>query len=321
MAGELDADYEVHWTSDTDFYISRTDRVSGEKESLVFARKRLNFSLDFHASDFSLSEKTEYSTGWFFGEQEFLERENPQDDEWDWYIDGKPISYQDGKPLIQNDKFSISIIHTTPQITNPNELRGKIKSFRKGRFSQLGKTKDEVSEGTITISQVRNPAAARFFMTYGEPSITLQLNPSEFAKVVEGLSAGRQFWISLSHFGFDPLLVTKDGHKSLENFYWVPYADPFKEIYDRLKENAGDVYNRLPEAKFGFVVQDIPEQSDEPVVETGIPKEDETAALAQQTLDSLNQQQQLLATLRRSVGFGNFLLFLILIAVATFVFW
>ncbi len=321
MTDELDADYEVHWASDTDFYISRTDRVSGEKESLVFARNRLNFSLDFHASDFSLSEKTEYSTGWYLGEQEFLERENPQDDEWDWYINGEPISYQDGKPLIQNDNPSISIIHTTPRITNPNELRGKIKSSRTGRFSQLGETKDKVTEGTITISQVRNPAPARFFITYGEPSIELQLNPSEFANVVKGLSAGQQFWISLSHFGFRPLLVTKDGHEALVNFYWVPYADPFKEIYDRLKENTGDAFYRLPEAKFGFFVRDIPEQSDDPVVETGIPKEDETAALAQQTLDSLNQQQQLLATLRRSVGFGNFLLFLILIAVATFVFW
>ncbi len=321
MADELDADYEVHWTGDIDFYITRTDRVSGEKENLVFARDALNFSLEFRASDFRLSSKTEYSAGWNFSTEEFGARENPQDDEVDWYIDGEPVNYQDGKPLIPNDKFSISIVHTTPHITRHNELRGNIKSYRTGRFSQLGDTKDEVSEGRINISQASNPAPARLVITYGEPSIELQLNPSEFAKVVEGLSAGRQFWISLSNFLFRPLLVTKDGHKSLENFYWVPYADPFKEIYDRLKKNTGDANERLPEAKFGFVEQDIPEQSDEPVVETDIPKEDETAALTQQTLDSLNQQQQMLASLRRSAGFGNFLLFLILIAVATFVFW
>ena len=330
MADELDADYEVNWTGDTDFSITRTDRKSGAKTNLILARKALNFTLEFHASGFYLGNRTEISGGWDLDNEEFLERDDPQNDGIDWFYEGEPVQYKGGKPLVPHKKHDSEPIHTKAISTRHEDLIGTIKSsgrnqsfnpIRPHSFSKLGSDQDASTEGKIYIKQSVNPVPPRFLViayrdTQVQLEIQLQLDPKDFAGVAKGLSEGRKLWVNLSDFLFQPLLVTEDGLKALEHFYWVPYCEPFKEIYNRLRDKTGDAYHRLPEANFSFMGQYLPEEEEEEEKEfvDEVPTEDMTTTLIQQVSASLNQQQQMLMNLRRSTGFGNFLLFLILLA-------
>ncbi|WP_171124590.1 hypothetical protein [Ruegeria sp. HKCCA4707] len=266
MADELDADYEIHRTGETDFYITRTDRKSGGSENLVLARKRLNFTLEFLASDFRLSE---------------------------------------------NIKL--------PKNTENARLIGTIKSSRSKFFCQLGDGKTKVSEGEITINKVEEPLPPRFDIVFGTPTIHLDFEPKKFAKIVNDISKGSQLWINLSDFAFEPLLATDDGPNSLQNFYWVPYCEPFKEIYDGLKQNLEGAFDKSPEVEVTFSARSLPEVEEVSATQSeNTPpnaSENTTATLVQKAISSLNEQQQMLADVRRAVGLGNFLLFVILVVV------
>ena len=164
----------------------------------------------------------------------------------------------------------------------------------------------------FTSAKAPTPSHLVFFVNDGSPVVQLQLDPIDFAGVMNGLSEGRELRVNLSDFLFNPLLVTEDGLKALEHFYWVPYNEPFKDIYNHLRDKTGDAYHLLPEANYSFMGQSLQEEEEEKEFVDEVPTEDMTTTLFNQIMVTNNQQQKMLMNLRHSAGFGNFLLFLIL---------
>ncbi|NBB81034.1 MAG: hypothetical protein GVY36_16585 [Verrucomicrobia bacterium] len=319
---QLDADYEFNWTDEGRLWIARKDPDDGSQEYFILARDRLNFDLRFVVTPQWISKGIDISGGKRISPSDLLNRSDPQNDEVDWFLEGKPVRYEDGKPMVH--QADIRPIHTRADFFRPCTLSGKIKTLDGKSFGVLGSSQETVTEGEITIQSCENPAATRLFVYPASYCIEMQLEPKDFVEMVSEISEGRQFEVNLRDFAFDPLLVTENGPEALERFYWLPMRGFFSDVYkgyeDRFEDKA--VMDRLPHSSIRFITfypSGVNSQTELPEPKKVFSSEDkaEAMATAQKMLLSLSQQQRLLQSLRGYLGLLCLLL-IVLVAIIAF---
>jgi hypothetical protein len=261
------------------------------------------------------------SPGYRIINKSFLKRDTPRDDPVKWFIEGEPVDYEDGIPLV--DEYGYHFVHTEAFANRGGELSGKIKASMDKSFSALGLSDNAATEGTISISLRNTPGPANIDIGIdGVFSVQIQLGPADFTDIVKGLSEGKELWVSLSDFNFRPLLVTDDSHHAHERYYWVPYTGVFNEIYNRLGGELGDSYLREPSASIGFSRFSLPNNANpierraqRATIGTHQVAENEptTSDLIKLISEDLTNQQEVLFSLRRYFGVGNLLLLVVIL--------
>lgn len=318
--GEIDAlnsSYEIHWDDHDKFWISRNIGV-GKRTNYVSARHRLNFSIRVEATDFELMEGLHASSGYLIGEDDLINREHPEIE--DWYVDGEPVVYIDGKPAL--DPYKIGTIHTEAVTKQNARLCGKATVATPQNLGVMGNEEETFTKGRVTITQQETAAPVRFGISLpGDFWIEMSLKPDDFRLIVNALEGGDALWIEFRDFSFDPILVTEDGLRSFDCLYWVPYKEPFKQIYDRLSKIRPNGLRRSPEVSLSFARRGLRSPESGMPVEPAKRREDcqslnklsPTNKLLEMQLEALGELRSLLRRMSALV-----LLFLVLVSTSVF---
>ncbi len=264
---KLDADYVVHNLnpySPMDINITRTPHENtGEPE--LFSRYTEGVSI--LATEFKLNEGLETSYGWRIEREAFRERAGSHQDPVEWYYEGKRVEFENGKPVLPPDDLLIKFVHTKPTTNRTRVLQASGSLINGQTMGVLGIGDFKSTSGAVTIraESAGRPAALDIRNENGEFSLHVYLGPEDFENAVFLVRQTGRLHIQVEDLGEKPLLVRCMGRGTYNSdFYWVPFLEPFKELYERLEAESGDGKYWHPSVRLYSGPQYIKAPSDAP---------------------------------------------------------